>query len=137
QVIGDHSRSERPSHDNRLLDPRLGNDGSQIISPTPSIAVSIGILRLVGNTMPPHVICDQSVMLQRRTADLLFPAQMAAQQTMNEDNGWAIWISRFPYGDGYTIRSCHGIGFRSGLYQYGSPHKNNRNQPALPMFEGI
>src|SRR5690606_29383036 len=137
QVIGNHGRPERPSHDNRLLDTRPGNDGSQIIGPMPSIAVSIGILRLAGNTMPPHVIRDQSVMLQRRTADLLFPAQMTAQQAVNEDNGWAVWISSFLYCDGYTIRSSHGIGFRSGLHQYGSPHKNNRNQPALPVFEGL
>ena len=67
--------------------------------------------------MATQVIADQAVVLQLRAVHLCFPAQVAAEQAVHEDDGAAVRIAGFLHGELHAIWRGEGIAGGHGRRQ--------------------
>ena len=85
------------------------DDRREIVRPTTSIAIRIGVRRLAGQAVAAKVIHDDAVPLKLGAPQLRVPVQAAAEESVNEDNGGAIGVSRFLDSQHDTVRRSDGV----------------------------
>ena len=94
------------------------DDSGQVISPPATISVCLCLHWLGGQAVASQIVGNQTMVLKLGIKQLLVPVQPAAKQSMNKDDGGAVWIASLLHsqhdaigcGDGVVL----GIGTRGG-----------------------
>ena len=119
QVVGDDHSAQRPANQHGVAGVRRLDDRGEVLRPAAAVVVGRGVGGFAGEAVAAQVVGDQAEASQIGAAQLRVPTQVAAEQSVDEDDGGAVQVAGFLDGQRNTVGRGGRVGFRPGMGSVG------------------